>query len=142
MIKAHMFYLVFNVYRTKIEEIPFKDARIKDHLKLLGKILALDHLLNGGAVVFDSGFFATGSYANLQQAMSICIKELRPQMIPLVESIYFPDEMVPSVLGNSYGDIYEYQMEMAKKSRVNKHNADNIPPYFDRLMKPVLRGKL
>ena len=33
-------------------------------------------------------------------------------------------------------------MEAAKNSRVNKHNPDNIPPYFDTLMKPVLRGKL
>ena len=74
--------------------------------------------------------------------MATCIKELRPQMIPLVESIYYPDDLMPSVIGNSYGDIYETQMEQAKNSRLNKHNQDNIPPYFDTLMKPVLRGKL
>ena len=74
MVNAHMFYLLFHISRTKIETTQYKDPRIKDHLILLTKILALDHLLNGGAVVFDSGFFATGSYARLQQAMSICIK--------------------------------------------------------------------
>lgn len=63
-------------------------------------------------------------------------------MIPLVESIYCPDDLFPSVIGNSFGDIYEAQMEQAQKSRINKHNPDNIPPYFDTLMKPVLRGKL
>ena len=137
-----MFYLLFHISRTKIETTQYKDLRIKDHLILLTKILALDHLLNSGAVVFDSGFFATGSYAHLQQAMSICIKQLRPQMIPLVESHYWPDSYWPSVIGNSYGDIYEWQMEQAQNSRLNKHNPDNIPPYFDTLMKPVLIGKL
>ena len=142
MVNAHIFYLHFHIFRTKVESIQFKDSRIKDHLNTLTKILALDHLLNGGAVVFDSGFFATGSYGHLQEAMAICIKEIRPQMIPLVESFYFPDNYWPSVIGNSYGDIYEWQMEVAKDSRVNKHNTDNIPPYFETLMKPVLRGKL
>ena len=142
MINAHMFYLVFHIFRTRIGDIQFKDPRITEHLTLLCRILALDNLLNGGSVVFDSGFFATGSYANLQQAMSISIKKLRPQMIPLVESIYCPEGLIPSVIGNSYGDIYEAQMEQAKKSRINQHNPDNIPPYFDKLMKPVLRGKL
>ena len=74
MVKAHMFYLLFHISRTKIETTQYKDPRIKDHLILLTKILALDHLLDDGAVVFDSGFFATGSYAHLQQAMNISIK--------------------------------------------------------------------
>ena len=39
--------------------------------------------------------------------MSTCIKQLRPQMIPLVECYYLPDDVYPSVIGNSYGDIYE-----------------------------------
>jgi len=63
-------------------------------------------------------------------------------MIPLVESSYFPDHYMPSVIGNSYGDIYEWQMECAKNSRQNKINSDNIPPHFEELMAPVLRAKL
>ena len=67
---------------------------------------------------------------------------LRPQMIPIVESYDAPDGFWPSVIGNSYGDIYEWQMEAAKNSRINKINADNIPPYFEELMKPILKAKL
>lgn len=50
-----------------------------------------------------------------------------------------PDHFVPSVIGNEYGDIYEQQLEMAQKSRLN---AREVPEYFERLMKPVLRAKL
>ena len=62
-------------------------------------------------------------------------------MIPLVESYFLPDNFLPSVIGNSYGDIYEMQLEKAQKSRLN--GPDNeVPSYFNDLMRPILRAKL
>ena len=78
MVSAHMFYIFFNLFRSQIEKAELKDPQIKEHLTLLVKILAIDHLLKEGDVVFDSGFFAPGSYSTLQKAMSSCIKQLRP----------------------------------------------------------------
>ena len=46
---------------------------------------------------------------------------------------------MPSTIGNEYGDIYEMQLEYAKKSRLN---AQEVPPYFESLMKPVLTTKI
>ena len=66
--------------------------------------------------------------------------QLRPQFIPLAETIQMPDHFVPSVIGNEFGDIYEMQLEMAQKSRLNVDN--EVPEYFERLMKPILRPKL
>lgn len=109
-------------------------------MELVGKIYCLEQLLEDGAAVYDAGFLAPGSYRIMQQAMERCVAELRPQMIPLSESIYVPDHTLPSVIGNSYGDIYEQQLEAAKKTRLNINN--EVPEYFDRLMKPVLRPKL
>jgi hypothetical protein len=57
----------------------------------------------------------------------------------LAESYYFPDHIYRSSIGNSYGDIYETQLELAQKSRLNKHE---VPPYFEELIKPILKGKL
>jgi len=34
-------------------------------------------------------------------------------MLSLVESFYVPDMQIPSNIGNSYGDIYEAQLEWA-----------------------------
>ena len=61
-------------------------------------------------------------------------------MLPLVESYDMPDKWIPSVIGNSFGDIYEMQLEYAQKSRLNIDN--EVPSYFNSLMKPVLRPKL
>ena len=78
MVRAHIVYVFFHVVRSKIESEQFKDPKVKEHLLLLIKIFALDTLINQGAVVFDSGFFAPGSYSNLQKAMKTCVEKLRP----------------------------------------------------------------
>lgn len=72
--------------------------------------------------------------------MDQAVKELRPHFVPLVEAPYIPDHKVPSTIGNYYGDIYEMQLDLAQKSRLNINN--EVPEYFERLMKPVLRPKL
>ena len=46
MIKAHMQYMVFHIFRTRIQQINFKDKKITEHMTLLCKILALDIFLN------------------------------------------------------------------------------------------------
>ena len=61
-------------------------------------------------------------------------------MIPLAESYYLPDKWVPTVIGNSYGDIYEQALEKAQSSRLNVN--EGIPSYFNELMRPILRAKL
>ncbi len=76
-------------------------------MELLGKIYCLEQLLEDSAAVYDSGFFAPGTFRTMQKALERCVAELRPQMIPLSESFYMPDDCMPSVIGNSYGDIYE-----------------------------------
>jgi hypothetical protein len=73
------------------------------------------------------------------KALAFTVAKLRPQFIPLAESYYFPDHAYLSSIGNSYGDIYETQLELAQKSRLNKHE---VPPYFEELIKPILKGKL
>jgi len=71
--------------------------------------------------------------------MNSMAMELRPQMIPLIEVIGFPDEMICSAIGNSYGDIYETQLRWAKESKYNK---EEVPPMFESLIKPFMMGKL
>jgi len=43
----------------------------------------------------------------MQQALENCVAEMRPQFVALAETPNIPDHLVPSVIGNSFGDIYE-----------------------------------
>lgn len=108
-------------------------------MELLAKISALDELLSDTAAVYDTGFLAPGSLQAMQSAFDECVKMIRPQFIPIIECLIMPDHAIPSVIGNSYGDIYETQLKVAMNSSLNEHE---VPPYFNELMKPVLKGKL
>ena len=76
-------------------------------MDLIGKIYCLQELLEEGAAVYDTGFLSPGCYRAMQQALEKCVAELRPQFVSLSEVPYIPDHVVPSVIGNSFGDIYE-----------------------------------
>lgn len=134
-----MNYLNFHIFRDTVARLPIKCKQARKHLELLVRILVLDYLTRDGAAVFDSGFFGKGALGNLTKALNQSLTELRPQILNLAETMYIPDHAWPSVIGNEYGDIYEQQLELAQKSKLNQHE---VPPYFEQLIKPILKGKL
>jgi hypothetical protein len=104
---------------------------------LLARIFALHILVNDSALLYESGFFGTGSNDLLTQCFKDACKELRPQIIPLIElnTDEIIDNSYMSAIGNKYGDIYERQLEMAMGSKLN-----HVPKaeYWDTLVKPIM----
>lgn len=139
MTRAHIKCVAATIFYNKITQTPIKDPKVKEHLLLLFVIFALEELLLNSVSCYDSGFFAPGSLKNMQIAMNESIRDLRPQMVGLAEVWHGTDDWRPSTIGNSYGDIFEWTMEASKNSRLNKHE---VPPYFNELMRPILRAKL
>ncbi len=74
----------------------------------------------------------------MRQALDIVIKRMRPHLIPLIESVALHDDLLPSSIGNSFGDIYERQMEWAVGSAINLQDKDGIPSTFKTYIKPFL----
>ena len=129
----------FAIVRKMITDEKFKDERVRERLELLLTIWALDDLLRDGTAAFDSGYLGAGSLQGLQAALEHVVRKLRPQFVSLAEIAHVDDCIRPSTIGNSYGDIYEWTMEAAKNSRMNKNE---VPTYFKELMQPILRAKL
>lgn len=75
----------------------------------------------------------------MQATMDSILLELRPHIIPIVEmcGLEKEDSWLLSTIGNKYGDIYEAQLEVAKKSRLN---TGKPPPYYEKWMKPLFNG--
>ena len=77
------------------------------------------------------------------EAIKAINKEMRPQVISILESADLPDELLCSAIGNSYGDIYETHLEWAKNSRLNKTKlGDAIPDGYMETIMPILKGKM
>ena len=70
MVRAHMRYLQFHIFRTSCDEKQFRDPRIKPLLDVVGRLYCLTELLESdtGPAFFDSGFFPQGSLRKMTEA--------------------------------------------------------------------------
>jgi acyl-CoA oxidase len=108
MAHTHITYLMFSAFKQGIEKQEFVTCtKAKGHLSNLAKLFGLYELTKDSIPLYECGFFKAGTASLIQEALKIVLKDLRPHMIPLVESFGIPDSMLVSAIGNSYGDIYE-----------------------------------
>jgi len=100
----------------------------------------MKELLRDNQMLYETGFFKKGALELLNRAYNQALRELRPQMVALVElgDLEQEDSWNFSTIGNRYGDIYEAQLEVAASTRLN---TGVPPPYFEKLIKPLLEGR-
>jgi len=134
MIKAHIAHVMYQMARTYIKGHEFKDPKIAPLLNLCVRIFALKTLLTDTQGLYECGYFGEGSQQLVEDSLHKCLNELRPQMIPIVES-FKCDSLDHNTIGNQYGDIYELQLDTAKKTRLNKQP---VPSFYDKYMKPTM----
>ena len=134
MIKSHIQLVMYLMARRKIQRHNFTDENIAPVLETCLRIFALKTLLNDTQGLYECGYFSEGSQQMVEDSMHKCLGDLRPFMIPLVES-FQGDSLDYNTIGNKYGDIYELQLEMAKKSRLNRQP---VPSFYEKYMKPTM----
>ena len=135
MIKAHMIYQMFLMMRDRMNKWEFKDPNIMPVFQLLLKIFAVKDLLTENQGLYECGYFSRGTGKLLDDSFKKLLVDLRPHMIPLVESCTIIDNCTVSAIGNKWGDIYETQLKFAKTTRLNHPNK---PHYYDKWMKPTM----
>lgn len=136
---CHLKYVTFVVFRRSLQLLT--DEKLRGHFTNMCSLVGLVFLQECLAAGYDSGYFKTGDRRLVQGAITLLLKRLRPQAIPLAELMDLPDHTLTSAIGNSYGDIYETQFEWAKNSKLND-GKDNIPAHFHTYLGPILQGKL
>ena len=80
---------------------------VKENLFNLARVFALTELQKESTSLYEAGYFQMGTASLLLDALKHMMSLVRPQVIPLVESFGYPDNVLMSAIGNSYGDIYE-----------------------------------
>jgi hypothetical protein len=97
-------------------------------------MFAVKQIMSSNNALYETGFFQKGQNKLLEQAFKKLLVDLRPHMLGLVEWMSIGD-VLPSVIGNKYGDIYEAQYEAAVNSRLNQQQ---VPSYYEKYMKPTM----
>lgn len=137
MIKSHIQYVAFLISIDYIKKNSPKlvDKNIKDILILVVKVFAMKALLTETQGLYECGFFGPGSQKIVEDAFHYLLTELRPHMIPIVESFHTEAVDRMSTIGNKYGDIYELQLYTAKNTKLNKNP---VPSFYEKYMKPTM----
>ena len=134
MIRAHLILTMYEASVQVVAQNNWKDQTIAKVLLLVNQMFAVKQLLVSHTALYETGFFERGSVTLLEQAFKKLLVQLRPHMLGLVEWFSVGD-VIPSVIGNKYGDIYEAQLEFSQKSRLNEHQ---VPPFYEKYMKPTM----
>ena len=128
------------------EALKCENARV--HLTNLCLLYGLHQLYQDPAACYECGYFTDEAGKTkfshlLLEAIKLLNKRIRPYAIPLIESLEYTDNVLLSAIGNSYGDIYEKHLELAKDSRLNHTKAgDAIPDGYMEYIMPILKAKM
>lgn len=142
--QSHIRYIAFQFFKRGIET---DNIKCPINLKNLQNLCILNGLcqVQDASSCYESGYF--NSSQKFSEFVTDAIKEInrsiRPHAVSIIESPGFTDALLPSAIGNSYGDIYETHLECAKNSRLNKTKAgDAIPDGYMENIMPILKGKM
>lgn len=107
--RDHINYVTFLLFKDRAtKSTDIKCPQVFNILRKLCMIYGLNHLNKDALACYQSGYFSGQPYHDLIiEAIKEINREIRPLAIPIMESVDLPDEMFPSAIGNSYGDIYE-----------------------------------
>ena len=135
--KSHSMLITFQCFR-RVCENPKVSEPLRWQLLRCLRVFAGNDLVNNCVALHQCGYFNQEQSHLLWEYYKRCLVDLRPHVLNIIESYFHSDNVLNSAIGNSYGDIYEQQLEWAKNSRLNKQGV----PSFDKYMKPFYTSKL
>lgn len=69
MIKAHMEFITHYLFRTQLEKMQLRDARLKPIFDDIYRITALRSLVDDCGTCYESGYFAPSAMSNMNMAL-------------------------------------------------------------------------
>jgi len=90
------------------------------------------------SVLLEGGFMSPVQARMLRKTLRSLLTSVRSDAVPLVDAFGFPDYLLNSMIGKYDGNVYEALYELTKSDPMNK---TRVPPTFDRVLKPLLRGE-
>lgn len=134
---AHCQYFLLSSFSDAIKKID--DSSCQIILSKLASLFALTTIQEGRGSSWV-GLLTIEQMDNIQTEISKLLRELRPDVIPLVDAFDYPDAVLNSSIGSKDGMVYERLFEAAIKSSLNTNTDGSriAVPSFVKIMKPIL----
>lgn len=143
--QSHVKYVAFVLFKNGISDGSIKCPINLQNLTNLCILNGLYQLSLDSASCYEAGYFNnTQQFSEfITDAMKEINRLIRPHAVSIIESVGITDTILPTAIGNSYGDIYEQHLEWAKNSRLNQtKGGDAIPDGYMEYIMPILKAKL
>ena len=114
----------------------------RDVLALLDAVLSLQFLSDNLGFALLHRLVTPEQAETLTAAVRVSHEKLRPSIVGLVSAFGYPDWMLNSTLGSGDGEIYKHILDRATAATGKLRNKEGKTPYWDELVKPLLKAKL
>jgi acyl-CoA oxidase len=131
---SHCVYLVFKSFVEFLRKI--KDHSIYQVLLPLCCLFAFENILEKSGEFLISGILDVFQIGLLSDGIKQLLKEIRPNVVPLVDSFDFSDYYLNSAIGSYDGNYPLRLFESAKKDPLNQQDvSEAYTKYFSQFMK-------
>jgi hypothetical protein len=137
--RAHALLKFMQTYHEAVEKLPESTPDLKYVKIVQSKLLAL---LACHFIEIESGDFLFDGYMTGKQIQLISLyhrnllKEIRSDVVPLVDAFDFSDHLLNSALGRFDGNVYQTLFDWAQESPLNK---SEIAPGVEKYLLPIMK---
>ena len=103
----HLMYYTIWAARGHLSRTTIACPKLRKHLESLVTLHGLIEIQKDMVPLLECGYYTPKEIHNVNEAIKLYVKALRPQHISLVEAFDIPDSVLNSAIGNRFGDIYE-----------------------------------
>eukprot|EP01130_Rhizamoeba_saxonica_P015474 TRINITY_DN6950_c0_g1_i1.p1 TRINITY_DN6950_c0_g1~~TRINITY_DN6950_c0_g1_i1.p1 ORF type:complete len:650 (+),score=133.70 TRINITY_DN6950_c0_g1_i1:79-2028(+) len=135
--RSHCDLIMLKGFVKKVEQC--SNPEVRRVLKKLCDLFALTHLYQDRADLLVDNYFDKHTIYLLQQNRRNLIRDLRPELVSLVDAFDHHDLTLNSALGRHDGKVYEALIQLSRQSPLNQQ--DVISGYKE-YIQPILKGKL
>lgn len=132
MCKAARLHVIGYLYQRFMDSVARAPEELKPIISLLCELFGLLKIQENIGSFLQYSCFQPKDLPLIEQRILVLYAELRPNIIPLVDSFNLSDFILNSSLGAFDGDIYQRYF-----SHILSRNPPKKPSYFDSLLLPL-----
>lgn len=132
--KAYCYYFTHMSFAAATAKV--YDPTTNRLLTLLRQVYFVMRVIEFGSVILREQLISAAVFSAIKASLPQLFKELRPNLLTIVNSFDYSDTFLCSALGRKDGQVYEALLELAKSNPVNKAQPN---PSILKHVKPLAR---
>ncbi|CAJ0567732.1 unnamed protein product, partial [Mesorhabditis spiculigera] len=133
--RAHTRLFIAQAFHQKVLSVKTADRKINNVLDQLCALFLNYELLDMSHYLLEDQYMTTKQIGIIRENVYRLLKDLRPNVVSLVDSFEISDRELRSVLGRRDGNVYDNLLKWAQSNPLNK---EDVLPGFKTSLQPMM----